>query len=131
MPWRQLLLLLRAGGPKLLSALPKLWPVLLDAKIRAGLLDAGKNLASRSPMKRLHAQVDATIAIAEGYAGDAARDGDEAEDAKAQEWARRGRNLARRLDMPMRGPAARENRRAVKTQLADLQAEMASAFDGD
>ena len=76
--------------------------MLLDAKTRAVLLDAGKNMASQSPSRRLHAKMEATVAIAEGIAKEAK---DEAGRERAELWARRGRNLSRKLDVPCRDAA--------------------------
>lgn len=123
MPWSQLLLLLKQGGPRLLKALPKLWPLLMDPKTRSAILDAARDLASQSPTKRLRGRVNGTVAVAQGIATDATSD--EREREVAETWARRGRNLARKLDMPLEGRGAKAaNREAVKLELAKLQGEM-------
>lgn len=122
MPWAQLLALLRKGGPQLLKNLPKLWPLLLDPKARSSLLGAAQDLASQSPTKRLRGRVDATIVVAQGIAAEAS---DESERELAERWVRRGKNLSRKLDMPVAGRKAKaSNRDSVKSQLSDLQEEM-------
>ena len=129
MPWAQILKLVRAGGPKLVVALTMLAPMLKDTKTRAFLLDAAKNLPSLAPTKRLLAKVEATIAIAEGMAKDA---GDAIERERAEAWARRGRNISLKLNMPIDGRGARRaNRQEVSKQLGKLQQEMADSLGLD
>jgi len=95
----------------------------MDPKTRSAILDAARDLASQSPTKRLRGRVNGTVAVAQGIATDATSD--EREREVAETWARRGRNLARKLDMPLEGRGAKAaNREAVKLELAKLQGEM-------
>ena len=114
--------LVTKAGPWLIKQLPKLWPLLLDPKNRERVTDAMQNLASRSPGRRLKAQVDLTAVIAERTAQEAES---EPERVRAMEWSRRARNLSLRLDMPT---ADRQLRRAqtksVEEQLTSLHTEM-------
>jgi hypothetical protein len=116
-------LLLRTAGPWLVKQLPKLWPLLLESHNRERLAGVLKDLASRSPGQRLRAQADLTAALAERMAQQAATP-DEA--VRAQDWQRRARNLALRLDMPVAGgrDARKAHRASVQQQLEQLQGEM-------
>ena len=114
--------LLTKAGPWLIKQLPKLWPMLLDAKNRERVMEAMQNLASRSPGRRLKAKVDLTAVIAERTAQDAVS---EAERARAMEWSRRARNLSLRLDMPTADRQLRRSQtRSVEEHLTVLQTEM-------
>jgi hypothetical protein len=129
MPWAQILKLVKAGGPKLVVGLTMLAPMLKDTKTRAFLLDAAKNMPRLTPTKRLLAKVEATVAIAEGMAKEA---DDSVERERADGWARRGRNISLKLNMPMHGAGARRaNRKEVSEQLAKLQQEMTDSLGMD
>ncbi len=117
-----MLAILTKAGPWLVKQLPKLWPLLLEAKNREKLQGVLKDLASNSPARRLRAKVELTATLAERIVEQA-----EAEDEKQQahEWTRQARNLAIRLDMPVVGrEAKRSHRQSVQQQLEQLQAEM-------
>ena len=114
--------LLTKAGPWFIKQLPKLWPLLLDAKNRERLMEAAQNLASNSPAKRLQAKADLTAEIANTIATGAAS---EHERAQAQAWAQRARNLGLRLAMPLPDrQAKRAHRRRVEAELGALQREM-------
>jgi hypothetical protein len=128
MPWTAMLRLFRQGGPQLLKALPKLWPILADPKSREALLGAARDAASRSPSRQLRGRVNGTAAVARGLSDDTA---DESERELAQAWERRAKSLERMLDLPAADRASASSRRkAVKTQLIELQAEMAAHLGG-
>jgi hypothetical protein len=114
--------LLRQAGPRLLALAPVVLPLLKDRRTRETLLMAGRDLADRSPGRRLRGRVVATAAVAQGIADDA--DTPE-ERAVAEAWVRRAHNLGRSLDMPVSGlPARRAKRQQVTRQLDELQAQM-------
>ena len=114
--------LVTKAGPWLVKQLPKLWPLLLESKNRERLAEIAKDLGSRSPAKRLRGQVELTATLAERIADQAES---ESEREQAQDWSRRARNLAIRLDMPVVGrEAKRLHRQSVQKQLEQLQAEM-------
>lgn len=114
--------ILAKAGPWLIKQTPKLWPLLLDAKNRERLEQAAKDLASKSPTKRLRGKVELTAALADQMIETAVS---EAEKEQAQEWARQARNLALRLDMPVIGRDAKKSHRAsVEQQLDQLQSQM-------
>lgn len=122
MAWMQVLTILRKAAPGIAKQLPRLWPLLLETKNRRRLMEAGRDLASQSPTRRLRARIDVTAALAEGMATDAKTSG---ERELAEDWARRAKNLARRLDMPIAGHQAKASHRAsVQEQLEALQTEM-------
>lgn len=122
MPWAAVLALLQRGGPALLKALPLLWPMMSDAKRRKMLFDGVKEVTNRSPSKRLRGRVQATIAIAEEIAAGAQ---EKPEQDKAERWAKRGRHLLLKLDLPIAEREAKAaNRQEVKEQLDDLNAQM-------
>lgn len=113
---------LAKAGPWFVKQLPKLWPLLLDAKNRERLEKIARDLASKSPAKRLKGKVELIATLAERMADQA---DSESEKKQAQEWSRRARNLALRLDMPVAGrEAKRAHRQSVQEQLEQLQSEM-------
>jgi hypothetical protein len=113
---------LAKAGPWLVKQLPKLWPLLLDAKNRERLQATLRDLASNSPTKRLRAQVNLTAVLAERMVDQAVSD---VESNQAKEWNRQAKNLSLRLDMPVSGRDAKKaQRRAVQEQLQQLQAQM-------
>jgi hypothetical protein len=115
-------LLLKQAGPTLLKEVPKLWPLLLDKKVREQLIAAARNAAAQSPDKRLRGRLDGTVAVARGIAEGAS---DTAEQAIAQGWASRAVNLTLALDLPVDGQRNRAARRKiVKEKLAALLREM-------
>ena len=114
--------ILTKAGPWFIKQLPKLWPLLLDAKNRERFLEAAQNLASKSPAKRLGSKAELTAEIANTIARDASSD---EERARAEEWAQQARKLGLRLAMPVPDrQAKRAHRRRVQAQLAELQREM-------
>jgi uncharacterized membrane protein YccC len=122
MLWSRLLTVIKQGGTQAVKALPKLWPLLLDAKTRAAITGALRDIASRSPTRRLRGRVDGTVAVASGIAAEASDPGDKE---LAESWVRRGRNLSRTLDIPAAGRrASAAKRHDVAAQLAGLQREM-------
>lgn len=113
---------LTKAGPWLIKQLPRLWPLLLEAKNRERAMEAMQNLASKSPSRRLRAKVDLTAAVTDRLAQEAVS---EAERARAMEWSRRARNLVLRLDMPTADRKARRVQlQSVEEQLTVLQAEI-------
>ena len=113
---------LAKAGPWLVKQLPQLWPLLLDAKNRERLEQSAKDLASRSPAKRLRAKVELTATLADRMAETAAS---ESEKRQAQEWSRRAQNLLLRLEMPVAGREARRTHgKSVQKQLEGLQSEI-------
>ena len=114
--------ILTKAGPWFIKQLPKLWPLLLDAKNRERFLEAAQNLASNSPSKRLGSKAELTAEIANTIARDASSD---EERARAEEWAQQARKLGLRLAMPVPDrQAKRAHRRRVQAQLAELQREI-------
>lgn len=117
-----ILALLTKAGPWLIKQLPKLWPLLLEAKNRERLQEIAKDLASNSPLRRLRAKVELTATLAERMVEQAES---EDERQRAQAWRRQARNLTIRLDMPVIGrEAKRSHRKSVAQQLEELQADM-------
>lgn len=113
---------LAKAGPWFIKQLPKLWPMLLDPKNRERLAQIGKDLASKSPAKRLRGKVELTATLAERISDQA---DSETERKQAQEWSRRARNLALRLDVPVVGREAKQaHRKSIQQQLEQLQSEM-------
>ena len=118
----QILSIVRKAFPVIAKQLPRLWPLLLETKNRQRLVEAGKDLASQSPVRRLRGRIEVTATIADGIAADAKTDD---ERRRADEWVRRAKNLSRRLDMPVAGHADRSAHRAsIQQQLDGLQKEM-------
>lgn len=116
------LMIIAKASPWVLKQVPKLWPLLLEAKNRERIDQAVKDLASKSPSKRLKAQIELTAALADRMVEQASSD---AELSQSREWNRRAQNLVLRLDLPVAGrEAKREHRRAVQEQLNQLQSEM-------
>ena len=114
--------ILTKAGPWFLKQLPKLWPLLLDAKNRERLLATAQNVASNSPSKRLQAKAELTAEIADTVAKNATS---EDERARAQEWAQQSRNLVLRVAMPVPDrKAGRAHRSRVQAQLEQLQRDM-------
>jgi hypothetical protein len=108
--------------PWIAKQVPKMWPLLLDAKNRERVEQAVKDLASKSPTRRLRGQAELTASLAERMVE---RASSEEERSQASEWNRRAQNLVLRLDMPAVGrDAKRDHRQAVQTQLQQLQSEM-------
>ena len=117
-----ILALLTKAGPWLIKQLPKLWPLLLEAKNRERLQEIAKDLASNSPLRRLRAKVELTATLAERMVEQA---DSEDERQRAHAWSRQARNLTIRLDMPVIGrEAKRSHRQSVAQQLEELQADM-------
>lgn len=113
---------LTKAGPWLLKQLPKLWPLLLEAKNRERVLEAMQNLASQSPGRRLRGKVELTAEVADRMAQESVS---EPERERAKEWSRRARNLVLRLDMPTADRSSRRSQlRSVEEQLALLQTEI-------
>ena len=114
--------ILTKAGPWFIKQLPKLWPLLLDAKNREKFMEAAQNVASNSPSKRLAAKAELTAEIANTIAKDASS---ETERARAEGWAAQARNLVLRLAMPVPDRQARRaHRRRVQAELEQLQREM-------
>ena len=117
-----ILALVTKAGPWLIKQLPKLWPLLLEAKNREKLQEIVRDLASNSPFRRLRAKVELTATLAERMVEQA---DSEDERQRAQAWSRQARNLTIRLDMPVIGRVAkRAHRQSVAQQLEELQADM-------
>ncbi len=124
----QVVNVIRKALPVIAKQLPKLWPLLLEKKNRERIVEAGKDLASQSPTRRLRARIEVTAVLADQIAAEAKTD-DERQ--HAEDWARRARNLSRKLEMPMQGRDTKAQHRAtVAAQLDDLQAEMNAGLDG-
>jgi len=127
MAWAQFLAAAAKQLPKLAKHLPKLWPLLLETKNRQRMTEIGRDLASRSPRRRLEGRIELTAALADTVGANAA---DEEERLLADEWARRARNLKIRLDMPVQGRNERKSHRAsIQAQLDGLQSEMNSYLE--
>lgn len=125
MPWIQLV---AKAAPALLKQAPKLWPLLLESRNRQWLVDTARQLANLSPQHRLRGRAEVTAALAEGLE-ERATDADEAR--VAADWARRARNLALRLDVPVTGrEAGKRHRDDVARRLDDLQQEMNRHLEG-
>ncbi|MDO9377522.1 MAG: hypothetical protein Q7T56_01635 [Nocardioidaceae bacterium] len=123
----QVLGLLAKAGPVAAKQLPKLWPLLLESKNRERLVALAGDLADASPTKRLRARLSLTAALAEDVATDASNETDRE---RARDWARRARNLDRKMNMPVAGRKAKaDHRRSIKLQLAALQEEMNEHLD--
>ncbi|MGZ5417103.1 MAG: hypothetical protein ACXWDI_07980 [Nocardioides sp.] len=121
--WIQMLALLGKTGPAAAKQLPRLWPLLLETKNRERVMEAAKDVASQSPKRRLRGRIEFTAAIADDIA--AHPDSSDVDKRLAEDWARRARNLSRRLDMPVVGRQEKsEHRRSLREQLKSLQAEM-------
>lgn len=121
--------ILTKAGPWFIKQLPKLWPLLLDAKNRERFLEAAQNLTSNSPANRLRAKADLTAEIADTIAKDA---GSESQQVRAQGWSQRARNLGLRLAMPVPDRSARRlHRRRVQAELGELQREMDRHLGGE
>ena len=119
-----LLRLLKAGGPKLLALAPTLLPLLKDTKTRETVLHAARDLADRSPERRLRGRVSGTAAVAQSLADEAAAP---AERELALAWVRRAHNLGRSLDMPVTTRGARRAKRdGIARQVDALQSEIES-----
>lgn len=126
--WMQVVVVIRKALPVIAKQLPKLWPLLLEKKNRERLVEAGKDLASQSPTRRLRARIEVTAVLADQIATDAKTD-DERD--HAEDWARRARNLSRKLEMPMQGHNAKaQHRGTIAEQLDALQTEMNAGLDG-
>lgn len=115
-------------APVVAKQLPRLWPLLLESRNREKVTGLLRELADRSPAKRLQARLELTAALAE-------RIGEEAESPREKEqaadWRDRARNLQRRVDMPVGGVRAKAaHRRAVRAQLDALHAEMDAHLGG-
>ena len=124
-----LLRLLRQGGPKLLAIAPLVLPLLKDNKNREALLHAARDLADRSPERRLRGRVSGTEAVAQGMADEA---GTPQERELALGWVRRAHNLGRSLDMPVTTRSARRAKRdGIARQVDALQSEMEAHLGTD
>lgn len=124
----QAMALLRKAAPLAAKQLPKLWPLLLESKNRQWVMETVADLASQSPKRRLRARIELTAALADEVGAQATSDGARA---RAEDWARRARNLLHRLDMPVAGRQARvAHRRSIRSRLEVLQAEMNDYLGG-
>jgi hypothetical protein len=118
----RVLTIVSKAAPAIAKQLPKLLPLLLDESNRQRLFEAGRNVASKSPTRRLRGRVEVTATLAEGIATDARTD---EERVTAEDWVRKSHNLARRLDMPVAGRNEKAAHRAsISDQLQTLQNEM-------
>lgn len=115
-------------APLVAKQLPKLWPLLLESRNRDKVTGLFRDLADRSPAKRLQARLELTAALAERIGEEAASP---QEKEQAVVWRDRARNLQRRVDMPVGGVRAKAaHRRAVRAQLDALHAEMDAHLGG-
>ena len=122
MAWLHVANVLRQAVPLLAKQLPKLWPLLLEKNTRTKLLEAGKDLASQSPTRKLRGRIEVVATLADRIAEGAKTD---EERATASEWTRRANNLGLRLEMPVQGHKSKvEHRASIKAQLDELQSEM-------
>lgn len=127
MAWGQVLAMLAKAGPQVAKQLPKLWPLLLEAKNRERLSEFFLDLANASPAKRLRARLELTAALADEIAQSATG---ETERKQAEGWSHRARNLILRLNMPVAGSGTkRAHRRSIREQLDVLQSEMNTHLD--
>jgi hypothetical protein len=116
--------------PFLMKQLPKLWPLLLEAKNREKVMELASSLAKASPTRRLGIKLELTETLAQSLVANADT---EAEAARARAWQKRARNMRTRLDMPIAGvKAARAHRSKLEADMNALHEEMSSALsDGD
>ena len=122
MPWLTLLEVLKKVAPRLAKVLATVGPFILNDEIRNTLGTFLKSLAGRSPTKRLRAEIEVTEALASRLATDAASEGDRE---LREDWARRARNLAVRVDLHLADRRDKKSHRnAVRSDLYALQSEM-------
>ena len=123
---QEALKLLQKALPALAKQLPKLWPLLLEARNREKLMAILRDLASASPQRKLAARMEATELLAEKLSEEAE---DEQERQRATEWRSRARKMRARLDMPVEGvKARREHRASLHDDMAALHKEMSEAL---
>lgn len=118
--------ILRRALPALAKQLPKLWPLLLEAKNREKVMSLLRDLASASPKRKLAARMDLTELLAQRLSEEAQS---EPERAQAAEWRSRAQKLRARVDMPVEGSRARRaHRAALHADLQSLHREMNEAL---
>ena len=74
--------------PFLMKQLPKLWPLLLEAKNREKVMELASSLAKASPTRRLGIKLELTETLAQSLVANADT---EAEAARARAWQKRAR----------------------------------------
>jgi hypothetical protein len=115
--------------PFLAKQVPKLWPLLLEAKNREKVSALLRDAAASSPKKKLAAKMEITEMLAQTLVEQASN---ESERQRAEQWQRRARKLRVRLDMPVEGIKARRAHRAgLHRDLAALHEEMSHALSED
>lgn len=115
---------LQKALPVIAKQLPKLWPLLLDAKNRDKLRSLARDLASASPKRKLAARMDVTEMLAERLEAEAVT---EEERQRAADWRGQARRMRVRLDMPVEGVQARRaHRSALHDDLKALHTEMSN-----
>lgn len=115
-------------APAVAKQLPRLWPLLLESRNREKVTGVMRDLAARSPERRLQARLELTAELAERIGEEA---GTTEEQQQARDWRDRARNLQRRADVPVGGVRQRAaHRRSVAAQLDALHAEMDAHLGG-
>lgn len=113
---------LAVAAPFIAKQVPKLWPLLLESKNREKLADVAKDLASKSPTRKLHGQIELTALQADTF-GNSADSAGERE--LAHRWAKKARHLKIQLDMPMVDrKTAKAHKASIRQQLGELQADI-------
>ena len=113
--------------PFLVKQLPKLWPLLLDAKNREIVMGYAKDIADRSPQRRLAAKIDLTVALSESMAERATTTEDQDQ---ARRWQKRAAAMRDRLALPVMTDK-RTHRAALAADLQSLHEEMSAALRED
>ena len=116
--------LLKNALSLIVRQLPKLWPLLLEAKNRELVMKYSRDLADKAPGRRLAAHVNMTVELAGAMV---TRAGTEAERAQAQAWTRRATALRDRLALPVLDHK-RDHRKMLEADLKALHAEMSQSL---
>lgn len=113
--------------PFIMRQVPKLWPLLLDPKNRDVVMRYAKDLADRSPGRRLAANIRLTEDLA---ASMARRAGTPEEADRARVWQRRAAHMRDRYALPVMGDK-RAHLAALEADLTALHEEMSAALRED
>lgn len=112
--------------PFIMKQLPKLLPLLLDSKNRDLLVKYAKDLADRSPGRRLAANLALTAELASSMSERAQTP---EEKARAEGWLRRASALRDRYALPVMD-GKRAHRASLESDLKALHAEMSHVLRG-
>lgn len=113
--------------PFIAKQLPKLWPLLLDAKNRDLVMTYAKDLADKSPRRRLAANIALTEDLARSMAERAVTP---TEQEQARRWQRRAAAMHDRLALPVMSDK-RAYRAQLQADLTSLHDEMSRAMRED